>query len=275
MLIVSDLDGTLLNGKQEVSRENKQAIERFVQNGGRFTIATGRMERSVQPFIDSLSIDIPVILYNGAKVYCPKSKKVIVEKSLTGYKQFAKELMESRLNNDLGFLLYHAGEVYTHNRNEIIRKHEVKDGVICKSIADNILDFPVTKILLISPSEEVLTQCEEKVLESNLPCEMVYSEKNYLEILPMNASKGTALQELIQYCQWDDIQTIAVGDNLNDVSMLETATIGYLVENCHDSLREAKFEKTVHHEKHAIAEIIHKNFFQKNESVIQKGGFNL
>ncbi|MFS0862148.1 HAD family hydrolase [Fredinandcohnia sp. 179-A 10B2 NHS] len=267
-LLVSDLDGTLLDRNQQISEENQKAIKFFKEQGGLFTLATGRMEQSVLPFIDELQIDIPVILYNGAKIYSPLSKKVIFERQLENYEELAKQLMKKEFHKELGFLLYKDGDVYTHNRNEIVRAHEKKDGVICKVLPEEILAEPITKVLLISSSKEILQYCEKMVLQSRVNCELIYSETTYLEILPINASKGNALQELVRYLQRSDLQTIAVGDNLNDVSMLQVATHGYLVENCHEQLKNATYKKTVHHEHHAIADILYQQFNSKNESAI-------
>ena len=64
-VIFSDLDGTLLNDNKEVSKENKKAIEYFIENGGKFSIATGRAIDSVSKYIESVKTDLPIITYNG------------------------------------------------------------------------------------------------------------------------------------------------------------------------------------------------------------------
>ena len=74
-LLVSDMDGTLLNSKGKISDTNKKAIEYFVENGGVFTIATGRMRDSVREFISDLKVGLPIIIYNGAKIYDFKAEK--------------------------------------------------------------------------------------------------------------------------------------------------------------------------------------------------------
>ena len=67
--IVSDMDGTLLNSRGKLSEENVQAIGEFIKEGGCFTVATGRMLPSVERFIKRLQVNLPVILYNGTKIY--------------------------------------------------------------------------------------------------------------------------------------------------------------------------------------------------------------
>lgn len=83
-LLVSDMDGTLLNSKGKLSEENKKAIEYFVDNGGQFTLATGRMLPSIKRHIHKMKVTLPVIMYNGTKVYDFNSDEVIWGKVFRG-----------------------------------------------------------------------------------------------------------------------------------------------------------------------------------------------
>ncbi|WP_179136140.1 HAD family hydrolase [Paenibacillus sp. 32352] len=257
ILLISDLDGTLLNQTHQISPENENAIRRFKEMGGLFTLATGRMEAAVEPFIQKLGIDVPVILYNGAKIVDPVTKKVLYEKQLTIplslWSRFMASLTEA---DDMALLVYRDGQVYAPVRNAVLEKHEKKDGVVCLPFTDDLIAGPVTKVMIISDSVQQANELEQAVLNSGLPCEMVYSESNYLEILPQHATKGTALEELVRILQIDQPYTIAVGDNLNDLAMIRQADLGYAVENAHPQLAAAADAVTVHHERHAIAAII-------------------
>ncbi|WP_051620552.1 Cof-type HAD-IIB family hydrolase [Paenibacillus sp. UNC451MF] len=257
ILLISDLDGTLLNQTQQISPENENAIRRFKEMGGLFTLATGRMEDAVEPFVQKLGVDVPVILYNGAKIVDPVTKKVLYEKKLTIPLMLWSRFMESLTgSDDLALLVYRNGQVYAPVRNAVLEKHENKDGVVCLPFSDDIIAEPVTKVMIISSSIDKAKQLEQVVLDSGLPCEMVYSESNYLEILPQYTTKGTALVELLRILGIDQPYTIAVGDNLNDLAMIRQADFGYAVENAHPQLAAAADAVTVHHERHAIAAII-------------------
>ncbi|MBU8789381.1 Cof-type HAD-IIB family hydrolase [Oceanobacillus caeni] len=266
ILLVSDLDGTLLDSKQKISKENLEAITKFKKLGGKFTIATGRMEKSVQPFIDLLNIDIPVILYNGAVIYDPKSTRVLEGKFLEGYVKLIEAFQTLATKVDLGLLVYQMGNVYTIERNTIIQEYEEKDQVLCEIITDEIFNEPITKVLLISPNTETLSRCEEVIHLYDFTCNLVYSENNYLEILPKTASKGSALLQLQEYLNYKGkLKTICIGDNLNDISMLETAHKGFIVENCHSSMKQSNFIMGAHHENNAIADVIYNHIFSEKE----------
>lgn len=81
-VIFSDLDGTLLNDEKQVSKENREAIKYFIDNGGKFSIATGRAIESVEKYIEDVKTDLPIITYNGGILYDNNEKKVIIEKIL-------------------------------------------------------------------------------------------------------------------------------------------------------------------------------------------------
>ena len=67
--LFADLDGTLLDDKRQLSDENLAAVRYFVENGGSFAVATGRMERSTLINFPELTVNTPSIFYNGALVY--------------------------------------------------------------------------------------------------------------------------------------------------------------------------------------------------------------
>ncbi|TBL75640.1 Cof-type HAD-IIB family hydrolase [Paenibacillus thalictri] len=264
ILIISDLDGTLLNKSHQISPENEDAIRRFTDMGGLFTLATGRIEQSVEPFVRQLGIDLPLILYNGAKIVHPASGKVLFEK----YVHIPRKLWDDMLalvSDNIALLFYKDGKVFTTRRCEILERHERKDGVNCILIDKDEVPSEVTKILLIGSPPSLLKAYEELLVKHALPCETVYSESNYLEILPEGVSKGTTLEELTRMLQRETLYTIAVGDNLNDLTMIQSADRGYAVENAHPQLKEAADAITVHHEDHAIASIIEHILEQRKE----------
>lgn len=261
-LIISDLDGTLLNNESKISKTNEKWIKRFKDQGGLFTFATGRMEKSIYPYIDKLEIDIPVIVYNGAMVYCPITNKALYKKQLYVSQSMWNEL----LNNDLevGIFIYKDSKPFVLKRNSIVDEFEKKEKVNCEQgRLEDFIDVPVTKILVImrerSRHEDVpeLKNMEKKLVEGKFECDTVFSESNYLEILPKGSSKGAALKELANYLNVTDLQIIAIGDNLNDIPLLKSADIGVAVQNARSGLKEAA-DKIVEqsNDEDAIAHVI-------------------
>ncbi|WP_445505484.1 Cof-type HAD-IIB family hydrolase [Niallia sp. 03091] len=263
-LLVSDLDGTLLNQRKKISAANKAAILSFIKNGGLFTFATGRIEQSVAPFVEQLGINIPLILYNGAKIYCPVTKNVLYEKQLK-IDKFAFEAICSLHKEETSVFIYYRSNIYTPLRNRTVEIYEEKDGVECKDLGGSYHpDFveldasAITKIVIIGSDEEKVKEVEQFIVGLEIKCDLVYSEANYLEILPKGVSKGEALMHLKKMLQVEAYKTIAIGDHLNDVTLLKKADIGIAVDNAHPGLKHVADTVTVHHEQHAVAAVISK-----------------
>ncbi|MDT8858939.1 HAD family hydrolase [Alkalihalobacillus sp. MEB130] len=252
-LFITDLDGTLLNSKQEISLENKKAIQEFQENGGLFTIATGRMEKAVETFVKELNIDIPMILYNGAKVVCPLSGETLMEKHLDVPSEVMQNVNELA-KDEVGMLFYQDKKVYTTTKNQYIYEYEAKEKVTVE-INEDVFEKPITKVLLIGECER-LRSVETTIEEWNVPVDLIYSEATYLEILPKGSSKGEAVRFLKNHLNHSTIYTICIGDNLNDLSMIHEADRGIAVENAHPELKEKADHVTVHHEQHSLANVL-------------------
>jgi Cof subfamily protein (haloacid dehalogenase superfamily) len=252
-LFITDLDGTLLNSKQEISMVNKNAIKEFQENGGLFTIATGRMEKAVETFVKELNINIPMILYNGAKVVCPLSGETLMEKHLDTPIEVIQKVNELA-KNEVGVLFYQDKEVFTTTKNKYIYEYEEKEKVTVE-INEDVFLKPITKVLLIGECEK-LKSLETTIHNWNVPVDLIYSEATYLEILPLGSSKGEAVRFLKKHLNHSTMYTICIGDNLNDLSMLHEADRGIAVENAHPELKEIADHVTVHHEQHSLANVL-------------------
>ena len=81
-LLASDMDGTLLSPDGSISEGNRQAITAFVAQGGRFTVATGRMPASILERIHGLPVNCPMIVLNGAGLYDLAEKQWLDAKTM-------------------------------------------------------------------------------------------------------------------------------------------------------------------------------------------------
>lgn len=259
ILVVSDLDGTLLDNQQKISSKNLSTINSFRQAGGHFTIATGRMRKATEPIYQQLNIELPVIVYNGGQIYDPIHHKTLFEVELKAYQPVLKELILLSNKKPLGILLYSQEDVFTPNKNAIIKEYEQKDKVKTHQLNLDKLDKKVTKILTISPDLKVLKECEKITEQHNQGYwNLVYSEHNYYEILPKEASKGRAIKYLFTLLP-DDQQfdyLYCIGDNMNDLSMLKLADTGFYVKNSHKSLYQEQFTPTVANIDHAVSLVL-------------------
>ena len=256
-LICTDLDGTLLKNDKSISSENLEAIEYFKNNGGLFTVVTGRMPHTSFEICKNARINAPFGCINGGGLCDHNNCEYIWKTGLPdGFGELIeladKEFPEVGIQVDTFYKIYFSKEniVMEHFRKVTNAPNLVKDY---KDIKE-----PVAKILFGVATEEEMTGLSRMLNEHPLSekFDFIRSEKHLYEILPKGISKGTSILKLCEYLNIDKKNTVAIGDYNNDVSMIKEAGIGVAVANaCEEALNAADYV-TVSNEEHAIARVI-------------------
>ena len=253
-MLVTDMDGTMLDGKGRISEENQRAIKRFVAGGGLFTVATGRMFKAVEPYLLVLPINIPAIVYNGAVIYDFSTQKILWQNCLPGNLEYVAEKILQKFP-DVGLEVFHGEDLYLVAQNDETTKHMMREGFHPISACLKDVPGPWFKILIASKPER-LVEMEEFLKERKEEFHAVYSEPQFLELLNRNVSKGNALKRLAEMLNFPCDCIVAMGDNRNDLEMLKAAGTGIAVANAHKDAAEAADLICSHHEQDAVAEVI-------------------
>lgn len=254
-LLVSDMDATLLTDGHEISDENRHAIEYFINEGGCFTVATGRMPKAVRAYMPRLHINVPAILHNGAQIYDFETDKSLYEKFI---EEKRKDAIRRVYNDfpDIGLEIYSGNMIYIYRAcSETARFEERKYKNVVYELPDEVWNRPWIKALLIG-DRELLDDCEPIYRARYDSGYAVRSGSKYLDIVANGASKGRGLEKLMSMLDIDRAKTIAVGDNMNDISMLEAAGISYAVENAEADVKKAADFAAPSNNDSAIAYII-------------------
>lgn len=286
-LLVCDMDGTLLNSSSKISEGNIKALERFVKGGGLFTVATGRMEKSVMPYLDKLPVNVPAIVYNGAAIYDFKTDRMLWQANLdTAVAGAVRDVMERFPG--ISVQVYHGGRTYFVSENEHSEAHRIREHFEPVRTGLDEVPAPWFKIILawdppkLKAVEEFLrgyeTGCNgsacgwgakddwtakggEAVKDSESSdnkalFRQVYSEPQFLELLNPEATKGSALKVLIGMLGIDRSCVISMGDNLNDIELIEEAGTGIAVANAHSAIKDAARMCCTDHDSNAVCEVI-------------------
>jgi len=258
ILLVCDMDGTLLDSNKQISRENREAVKYFVEKGGRFTIATGRMDLGIAQYMPQLPVNAPVILYNGSLIYDYERKEALWYKLLPkDVRSVLVHLMERF--PQMGVEVFQGGQMILLKENDITDMHLKRAEFNPRRTSIEALADGWYKVILAwehEKLEEVEKYILENVINEESPFYTVYSEPFFLEILSKGASKGRALEQLIQMLEISRSKVIAVGDNLNDIDMIKVAGIGIAVENAHEQLKKAADYCFPDNDNHAVSKII-------------------
>lgn len=256
ILLLSDMDGTLLDSKSRVSKENQTAVKKFIEHGGCFGIATGRSQLNSVLFLDGVQVNVPCILYNGGALYDFDTKRFIALKELP------KQGLVEFIRNCLKKYPEAAVQIYCPEMCNFVSKEQQTGNHIVALHKpyrfcgiDELMEKPWIKIL-ISAETEQLRSIQKAMVDFGLDeIDSVFSSEIYLELLPSGVNKGSALTELREYLG-GDYTIYAVGDYNNDIEMLQAADIGIATGNALASLKKVADRITVSNDEHAIAYII-------------------
>lgn len=248
------MDGTLLRRDHTISEKNKQALKHFTLNGGRFTVATGRMVEAVRAYMPDLPINAPAILHNGAKIYDYAAERTLFEKAIEENRKDAVRKAYS-LFPELGIEIYSEEVVYVYKKCEETKRFLTRNYEVVYEMPDEVWDKPWIKVLLIG--DKPLLDRYEPVYRSELDSGYaVRSGDKFLDIVTNGVSKGDAMTRLAKNLNISPDKIIAVGDNMNDISMLTAAGISYAVGNAEAAVKQIAAHLAPSNNDDALAYII-------------------
>lgn len=257
VLFFTDYDDTLYNSQLTVSPENRAAARYFMDNGGRFSIATGRAHRTFTPQIgkEHIEFNAPVVLSNGAAIYDYENERYIERTLLDGaVPRLMAELCQAF--PELGFESYHGEDIYVHNPNLVTETHLKRVGTpftICP-IPD--MPTPWNKVIL-EQDEPCLKEVKAHILQHwGGCCEVIFSNRYLLELTARGSTKGTMVAKVARMLNIDPRHIYCIGDNQNDIPMLELSAIPFAPANCAPAVKDWGAHILCHTDDHAIAQAI-------------------
>jgi Cof subfamily protein (haloacid dehalogenase superfamily) len=230
-LLVSDIDGTLVADSKAVSPGVVEAVRAARARGVRVCLATGRMWQATRPFVEAIGADPPAILYNGAVVYDFVSDRTLWTARLP--RDAVRRILPLiRSVPRVSPQLYVHGGVFAERMNPYVELYARRErlAVAIESDFDRLLTEDPVKILIVGERADLQALSRALAALPDTPVNQVFSQQDYLEILPANVSKGVALPVLTGAARVPLDRTVAVGDNLNDLTMLQRAGMGVAVE---------------------------------------------
>ncbi len=256
LLLCTDLDDTLLTDDKRVSEENRRAIEYFKSEGGLFTFATGRVPKGARPILEQVQPNAPMVCFNGAGIYDVKKQQLVWTAELDEAAVEAVEYVDKTFPFS-GIEICTEREIYFCKMNRLVQQHKELEH-----FPDNNSDYhdvprPWTKVLFIQ-EEEYVPQVRQALLSSPFTerYEFIQSSPYYYEMLPKGASKGAGLLELAKLMKIPAERTIAIGDNENDLSLINDAGVGVAVKNAVPEVLEAADYITVDNNSSAVSAVI-------------------
>lgn len=236
-LLACDIDGTLMvNGV--INPRNIEKIDFFMNEGGYFSLSTGRTVGAVGPVLSKLKKVSPSIVANGSMIYDFENRKVLDELYIpkSDYKA-VKAVLESGI--DAGIEAHSGEKVLTVRANAETRDHQEYEWLESEEVTfEEAAKYRWNKVVYLFSSAEDLNKVKEFVgknaensVFSDTSAVIKGRKREYYEQLPKGVSKGSALDKLSKILKIDKGCVFAAGDYFNDMEMLKKADISAVPED--------------------------------------------
>lgn len=259
-LIASDMDGTLLDSSMQISPENAAAIKHATEQGVEFIVATGRNRTEALAALEQVGIECAMVTLNGAQVFDKTGQSLftvpIDAQTVTSildllderdiYYEVATDqgLFSQSQEQRIELFATHLGEVMPHlthkmaiamvaSQLEILPIHYVKN--VRQRLAEGL---EVLKIICFHKEEARVLGPVAKELEGFRELSITSSGANNIEINHRDAQKGIAVAHLAHERNIPLEQIMTIGDNLNDISMIQMAGVSFAMGNAALEVKE-------------------------------------
>lgn len=273
-LLCLDMDGTVLNDEKKVSEENLKAIKKAHALGIKIAICTGRLFANARVYADIFGIEAPIIASNGAYIRDKGSDDVIykcvlgkekasklysiVEKY--GFVLFFNEcdsvISSKKFDDDKNIYVKMNKELPEDRRVRLLYTEDMLETI--RSEGDEILKcICIDENAIKSQNYKKLNEARKEILKVG-GFEIASSFRNNFEVMCEGVSKGRAAKVLADFYHISQDEVMCIGDNENDLSMIEYAGMGVAMGNAEESVKKVANYVTDTNNNSGVAKAINK-----------------
>lgn len=243
-LLVLDIDGTIAGVSNDIRKPVMAAIQAAQAKGIQVAIATGRMYRAAVRFHQAIGSTLPLMAYQGALIQDPSTQEVYrhwtVSKALV--LQLLDYFEQPELRSLLSVHFYINDQLYVREITPETKEYAERSGVTPIPVGDlrTALATEPTKVLALSDDTDLITTLLGSLQSRYTPAELYLTKSvaTFFEATNPLVSKGTAVRYLAEeHLGLQPENVMAIGDNFNDVEMLEYAGIGIAMDNAPEAVK--------------------------------------
>ncbi len=255
-LLVTDVDGTLLDKQSKLTELNKRAIKDCIKSGVGVVIATGKSFPSIKNLIKEFDLQLPQITLGGAVTITPEGKVIdsvtisekIYHEIIDEVRSRGYEPLIATVSGDIYYQKFVSGMKYVMEIGEKLTK---TDNIKKDEFAKHCVS-----IFLSIPAEDPLDAYIRKEFGHRML--VVRSGKYFFDILSIKASKGNALKNLLKRLNISKNEVISFGDSQNDISLFKESGFSIAVKNSYPELIAVADAITDEHHKSGLGKAIYK-----------------
>lgn len=263
-LLVSDLDGTLIDKKNQVALHDIKALKKLEEHNVDTCLASGRMDNEIMEVAKVVGDQFHRVSQNGSFV---RTNDHVSLHSQTFEHGLAKKLYESACSDRNITIVCSNDTYFVAQKTDVIHQIEERlffpieeQGDMINAIGHSLIP---SKISVLGHHEEILEmqQAIQDVFHEEV--DTFISEKGCLDIMPKNISKGNALLILLKHLQLKPEEIACVGDSFNDIPMFKLTPNSFVISHAHEDVKkEATY--VVETVSEAVKMILEKNVREQN-----------
>ena len=267
VLLASDFDNTLVYTEGALARGedippmsacNREAVEYFIQNGGYFSISTGRALPAFARYAQDIPCNVPCVIANGAAIYDFAQDRYVETAFLDADLYDHVDALLARFPG-LCFEVYHDDRrIHALHPNHYVRSHEHLTRAKTVEVKDfREVDLPIIKLLFEEDKpllDEVRAFIRAQDWGENY--ELIFSSDHLLELTRRGATKGGMILKLASLLGVARKDIYCVGDHNNDIPMLEVSALGFAPENATAEVKACGAQIVCHCKDGALADVV-------------------
>ena len=254
--VAFDFDDTLLLDDLSISANTLKTLKRLQALGVRLIPASGRAQRSMQPFVDRIGDIEFYIACNGAEIWSASDHRLLAEEA------FSCEVGKAIAAFGKKWCVYaqtYDGPYFYYNEESVWAERYAKATKLTGKYVGDLEEYirePRNKILMMAEEDKIASMLPKAQTLFQGKASVTCSKPWFLEFNPPEATKGKALKKVCDMFGLSLSSCIAFGDSLNDLSMIQAAGRGVLMKNGRTELRTLSDDICESNQEDGVAEYL-------------------
>lgn len=235
-VIISDLDGTLLNQHHLISDYTRSVFQELHQQNYLIVVATGRHHLDAIPLVERLGVPLYLVTSNGARIHSPEKELLF---SINMDSETVKSILNLDIDPDITTVLFKEEVWQTNIHNEKLNSFS-KEVTYHRELVnfEELDDFEAIKIFFTHENQEKLIAVRDLILEHHPESfNHAFSLPICLEFMDKAVDKSHAIAKILEKENLDFSHAVSFGDGFNDELMLVTTGKGLIMGNAPETLK--------------------------------------
>lgn len=235
-VVISDLDGTLLNKEHKISEYTKTVFKELHDQNYLIIVATGRHHLDAMPIVEGLGFPVYLVTSNGARIHSPKKELLF---SFNIDSESIKSVLDLGIDSEITTVLFKENVWQTNKHNEKLNSFQTELNYLPELVDfDTVEDLSAIKMFFTHDRHSKLMELRDQILNKYPDLlSHAFSLPLCLEFMDKSVDKSVAIAKILEIENCNFGQSISFGDGYNDEKMLNATAKGLLMGNAPESLK--------------------------------------